>query len=116
MASLVYNEGKKQILNGGIDLLNDEIRVALVTSSYTPDKDVHVDFGDIDNEVSGTGYISAGDPLGKTLTNPSVDKDLDNDQAEFDAEDVIWTTATFATWHCSSTACAGYARIALAAR
>jgi hypothetical protein len=95
MTSLIYNEGKKQILDGSIDLLNDILRVALVTSSYTPDKDAHVDFGDIDNEVSGAGYITADDPTyGKELSNPSVKKNITNDRAEFNAEDVIWTTAT----------------------
>ena len=96
MASLIYNEGKKQILDGSIDLLNDEIRVALVTSSYTPDKDAHLDTSDITNEVAGTGYSSVTDAeYGKSLANKNVNKDTTNDRAEFDAGDAIWTTATF---------------------
>jgi len=90
MASLIYNEGKKQILNGSIDLLNDNIYVALFTSSYTPDKDAHLDWGDVDNEVTGTGYTAGG----KALANAAVNKDDTNDRAEFDADDVVWTVAT----------------------
>ena len=89
MASLIYNKGKTEILNGGIDLLNDDIYVALVTSSYTPDKDSDDYFGDVDNEVSGAGYVA------KALANKSITQDDANDRAKFDADDAIWTTATF---------------------
>ena len=102
MASLVYNKGKTEILNGGIDLLNDTIQVALVTSSYTPDKDAHDYFNDITNEVSGTGYTSGGKALtwaGEEFGDPpsqnnAVSQDNDNDRAKFDADDVVWTVAT----------------------
>jgi len=100
MTSLIYNKGKTEFLNGGIDLLNDTIKVALVTSSYTPDKDAHEDFGDITNEVSGSGYDTGGKAL--TWTPPgfsggqsdAISQDNTNDRAVFDADDTIWTTAT----------------------
>jgi hypothetical protein len=90
MASLIYNKGKTEILNGGIDLLNDTIKVALVTSSYPPDKDNHDYFDDVTNEVSGTGYAAGG----KALSNKAIRQDNTNDRAEFDADDVTWTVAT----------------------
>jgi hypothetical protein len=91
MASLIYNKGKTEILNGGIDLLNDTIKVALVTSSYTPDKDVHDYFNDITNEASGSGYNPENHP---SLTNKAITQDDTNDRAEFDADDVTWSAAT----------------------
>ncbi|MGD8457707.1 MAG: hypothetical protein PVF83_15095 [Anaerolineales bacterium] len=101
MTSLIYNEGKKQILDGGIDLLNDTIKVALVTGSYTPDKDTHEDFGDIDNEVSGSGYDTGGNALtwtgGEFNENgqaAAVSRDDTNDRAVFNADDVTWGPAT----------------------
>jgi hypothetical protein len=101
MASLIYNEGKTEILNGGIDLLNDDIYVALVTSSYTPDKDAHEHFDDITNEVTGDGYTQDGQELTWSGTEfeengqaAAVSKDDTNDRAKFDADDVTWGSST----------------------
>lgn len=76
-------------MNGGIDLDTDTIKVALVTSSYTPDIDAHEDFADVTNEVSGTGYTAGGETL--TVT---VSQDNTNDRGTVDADDVTWSTAT----------------------
>ncbi len=90
MANLIFNKGKTEILNGGIDLLSDTLKCALVTASYAPDKDAHDFFDDVTDEVSGTGYTAGG----KTLANNAVNQDNTNDRAEFDADDVIWTVST----------------------
>ncbi len=90
MANILYNKGKTEILKGGIDLLTDTIKAALVTSSYTPDKDADTFFDDVTNEVSGTGYTAGG----KALANKTVTQDDTNDRAEFDADDATWTVAT----------------------
>lgn len=53
-----------------IDYLSDTIKVALVASTYTPDRTAH-DFWDdvVAHEISGTGYIAGGATLSsKTLT------------------------------------------------
>lgn len=86
MATIVYNSAKKALLDGGIDMANDTIKVALVTSGYTPDMDTHVFFDDITNEVSGTGY-SAG---GETLSGKSVTQDDDADESYLTASNTIW--------------------------
>lgn len=93
MASALYNNGKKKLMDGSIDLDTDTIKVAFTTSSYTPNIDSHDFFDDITNEVSGTGY-SAG---GYTLSNKSVTVDTTNDRAVFDADDISSsnTTITF---------------------
>ena len=90
MADVIYNSFKQDVMNGGIDLDTDTVKVALVTSSYTPDQDAHDNFDDITNEVTGTGY-SAG---GATLSNKAVTKDNTNNRGVFDADDVAWSSST----------------------
>lgn len=90
MADVIYNSFKKKIMDGSIDLDTDTIKVALVTSSYTPNQDVHDFFDDITNEVSGTGYTAGG----ASLANKVVSADNTDDEGVFDADDVTWTTST----------------------
>lgn len=77
-------------MNGSIDLDSDTIKVALVTSSYTPSQDDHDFFDDVTNEVSGTGYTAGG----ATLGSKTVTQDNTNNRGVFDAADPSWTTST----------------------
>jgi hypothetical protein len=90
MANVVYNSAKGKLIDGSIDLNTDTIKVALVTSSYTPNIDTHDFFDDVTNEVSGAGYTTGG----ATLASPTVTVDLTNNRAEFDATDTSWSSAT----------------------
>jgi hypothetical protein len=90
MADVIYNSFKKKIMDGSIDLDTDTIKVALVTSSYTPDQDAHDFFDDITNEVSGTGYTAGG----ATLANKVVSADNTDNEGVFDADDTSWATST----------------------
>lgn len=90
MASLIYNDFKESIMNGSIDLDSDTIKIALVTSSYTPDQDAHDFFDDVTNEVSATGYTAGG----ATLASKTVSQDNTNNRGVFDAADPSWTTST----------------------
>jgi len=90
MADVVYNSFKSNIMNGSIDLDTDTIKVALVTSSYTPNADTHQDFADVTNEVTGTGYTAGGE----TLANTAVTTDTTDDEGVFDADDVTWSAST----------------------
>lgn len=90
MADVIYNNFKKLIMNGGIDLDTDTIKVALVTSAYTPDQDTHDFFDDVTNEVVGTGYTAGG----ASLANKAVTEDNTDNEGVFDADDVSWTTST----------------------
>ena len=66
------------------------IKVALTTSTYTPNQDTHHFFSDVTNEVTGTGYTAGGATLGsKTSTYDSA-----TDQIRLDAADTSWTTST----------------------
>lgn len=90
MADVIFNSFKMKIMNGSIDLDTDTIKVALVTSTYTPNQDTHVFFSDVTNEVTGTGYTAGGAALaGKAVTQDDTDN-----EGVFDANDVSWTTAT----------------------
>lgn len=93
--SLLYNKFKASLLNAGVVLLTDTIKVALVTASYTADPD-HTFFNSgagaanpSANEVSGTGYTAPGSR--KTLASKTVSQNDTSDRGEFDAADVSWT-------------------------
>ena len=60
MASALYNSFKKKIMDGSIDLDTDTIKIALCTSSYTPNIDTHDFFDDITNELSTASGYTAG--------------------------------------------------------
>ena len=55
MSDIIFNDFKKNIMNGTIDLDTDDIRLALVTSAYTADQDDHEFFYSITGEVTDTG-------------------------------------------------------------
>ena len=90
MADVIYNSFKAKIMDGSIDLDTDTIKVALVTSSYTPDADTHDFFDDVTNEISGTGYTAGGE----TIANGAVTVDTTDDEGVFDGDDVTWSTST----------------------
>lgn len=91
MASLLYTTFATKLLNGGgIDLDTDTIKVALVSSSYTPSQDAHDFFDDVTNEIIGTGYTAGG----ATLGSKTVTQDNTNNRATFDAADATWSSST----------------------
>jgi hypothetical protein len=87
----LYGLGMEKIAEASVDFLNDTVKVALVTSSYTFDQDTHDFWDDVStNEVSGTGYTAGGETLGtKTVTY-----DAGTNEVRFDAADVTWTSST----------------------
>ena len=87
MASLIYNKFLDYLADA--DISDDTFKVALVTSSYTPDKDTHEHFDDVTNEVSGTGYTAGGETVTGTLT-----LDTANDKLTLELASTSWTSAT----------------------
>lgn len=87
----LYTKFPAKLANAEIDFDTDTIKVALVTSSYTPDQDAHDYWDDVSsNEASGTGYTAGGATLGsKTVTQDSA-----TNKQTFDAADVSWTSST----------------------
>lgn len=86
-----YNSYKKLLLDKSIDHVNDTIKVALVTSSYTPNYDSHDFFDDVTNEVSASGTYSAG---GITLSSKTTTQDNTDNEGVFDAADISATSST----------------------
>ena len=87
MASLIYNKFLDYLADN--DISDDTFKVALVTSSYTPDKDTHEHFDDVTNEVSGTGYSAGGNTVTGTLTLSTA-----NDRLTLEFASTNWTSAT----------------------
>lgn len=85
-----YGLAMESLVNGLIDFDTDTIKVALCTSSYTPNQDTHNFFDDITNEVTGTGYTAGGATLAsKTVTYTSGTNTL-----TLDCADPSWSSST----------------------
>lgn len=93
MANVVYNDFKRAFMAGEIDLDSggDTIKVALVSSSYSPNIDSDTVWSDVTNEVSGTGYTAGGN----TLASQAVTADNTDDEGVFDASDTNWASSSF---------------------
>ena len=93
MANFFYNEAKRRILAGEIDLDADDIRVALVRTgsdaATLTSASLMSDFVTL-NEYDGTGYSPAGAAT-YALANKLVTTDLPNNRGEFDADDFTFT-------------------------
>lgn len=75
-----------------VDWANDTIKVALCTSSYTPNQDTHTYYSDLTNEVAnGNGYTTGG----VTLGTKSVNYDTASNVLSLRAAASTWTSATF---------------------
>ncbi|MFJ6305049.1 hypothetical protein [Streptomyces althioticus] len=86
-----YGPAIGKVLRKQIDLMNDTIKVALVTSSYTPNRDTHDEWAGVSSfEMSGSGYTAGGQALNsKTITYSNSD-----DWWTFDAADSSWSGVT----------------------
>ena len=91
VTATVYNYFKKNMGEEGFDFTADSLKVALCTSSYTPDIDTHEDFADITNEITGTGYTAGG----VVLTGVTWAIDTALDRAKLSADNATWAVATF---------------------
>jgi hypothetical protein len=91
MPSKLYGNFLLKALNKEVDWDTDTIKVALLTSSYTPNQDTHDYFDDVSStEVSGTGYTSGG----ITLASKTNTYDSGTNVIMLDAADVTWSSST----------------------
>lgn len=108
MAGKLYGNVMKAAFNKEVDFDSDTIKVALVSSAYTPNQDTHDYWDDVSaNEVSGTGYTAGGQALAsKTVTYDGATNTL-----ILDAADSVWAgstvTARYAVIYDDSGATAG---------
>jgi len=88
------NNFKEELMEAGFDLVNDTVRVALVSDntsySFSPDSDTFVgdvlDGGTTAQEFQGSGYSR------QTLTNVTVTQDDADDEGVADADDVTFSS------------------------
>jgi hypothetical protein len=91
MPSKLYGNFLLKALNKEVDFDSDTIKVALLTSSYTPDQDAHDYFNDVSTyEVSGTGYTAGGN----TLASKTATYDSGTNVIVLDAADTTWSSST----------------------
>jgi hypothetical protein len=92
MASKLYGQFLSQALNKEIDWDSDNIKVALLSNSYSPNQDNDNYFDDVASfEVSGaTGYTAGGN----SLTNKTNTYNGATNVVILDADDVTWTSST----------------------
>jgi hypothetical protein len=91
MASKLYGNFLLKALNKEVDFDSDTIKVALLTSAYTPNQDTHDYFNDVSaNEVTGTGYTQGG----ITLSSKTATYDSGTNVIVLDAADVTWSSST----------------------
>lgn len=90
MPSKLYGNFLVKALNKEVDWDTDTIKVALCTSSYTPNQDTHDYFNDVTNEVTGTGYTAGGN----TLASKTITYDDANNVIILDAADTTWGSST----------------------
>lgn len=89
MPSGIYHNFFERLGRGAGDLQSVTVKCALVTASYTFNKD-HDFFDDITNEVAaGGGYTAGGDTIAVTVTDDDA-----NDRVDIVLGEAQWLTAT----------------------
>lgn len=83
MASGMYNRGSTNLIKS-LDWTSSDLRMLLVTSSYSPDKD-HNTVSQITNELSGGNYARV------SLSGRTATQDDSTDRAVADATDAVFT-------------------------
>jgi hypothetical protein len=73
-----------------IDYLSDTMKVALATTTYVPDPDVHEVFSDVTNELTtANGYTAGGATLGTKTSTYNATGNI----TVHDAADTSWTAS-----------------------
>jgi len=85
-----YGKAAQNIAAKKIDLINDDIRVALFTSSYVPNQDNHERLADITGEVAGAGYTAGG----RSLVNKRLTQNSSTNVWTYDADDLTFPAVT----------------------
>ena len=87
MADVVFNAMYVNLWKAQFNWLSDDIRCALMSDSFTPDKDTMETWADVSGEIPATGGSTAG---GKSLTGKTLDKDNTNDLVKLGANNPLW--------------------------
>lgn len=91
MTAFIYNEAKKQVLEGTIIWTSQTFKAMLVGSSYTPNADDLFVSSIGAAELSGSGYVAGFGGAGrKTIAGKVVTKDDTEDRAYLNCSDFAW--------------------------
>lgn len=87
-----YGQALIKALNKEIDWDSDTIKVALVTSAYTPNQDTDTYWNNVvTSEVAnGNGYITNG----TTLTTPTITYTAGTNTIKLTGDNITWTPST----------------------
>lgn len=89
---IIYGNLGISLFSKKINYTSDTIKVALVSSSYTPNQDTHDFWDDVSaNEITGTGYTTGG----ATLSNKTITYNSSTNKTTLDADNVTWSSCTF---------------------
>lgn len=95
MASFLYDNAKKLLMNGGLDLDTHDIRIALVMSNTTADTE------DTKTTISGgTGFTTLDEMDGAGYARVALTTEAVTDSGtygKFDADDVTFTSVSAGT-------------------
>lgn len=83
-----YPLGWQNCFTAGIDMDAGTWKLALATSTYTPNRDTHDFYNDLTNELTTASGYTAG---GVTLTGIAFSYDAASDQVRLDFNDPSWT-------------------------
>lgn len=91
MANEWSNHGKAELLKGSIDIDNDSMKMILMQTAFSFDKDADATYSDVSaSELATANGYTAG---GQVLTTPLVTEDDTNDRADFTYDNVTWTAS-----------------------
>jgi hypothetical protein len=102
MASFCYNKAIADILTGAIDMDSNTLKVMLVNSTYTPNRDDDVvDAGGasdaLDAEITATNYTKGWGGSGRKTATVTVAEQDASDRAVVIIADITWTALGGAT-------------------
>ncbi len=89
MANFTYREARRAILEGEIDLVDDDLRILIVMTNTTADTELTAEFvGDLTvlDEYDGTGYTR------QTVDNRAIAIDNANDRVEVTADPAVFSS------------------------
>lgn len=91
VTTTVYGLAQKHFANADINWGSDTIKVALLTSTYTPAQDTHEFYSDLTNELSASGNYSTG---GASLTGTAKSYDASTNNEKLTADNLTFSALT----------------------
>ncbi|WP_378733642.1 hypothetical protein [Nocardia brasiliensis] len=91
----IYGRLTRSLFAGEVNLNSHAVKIALCSSAYVPDQDVHQYFAHVASEATGPGYTAGG----QTVTNLTWSYDPASNTITVDFDDPSWPNSTItAKW------------------